>query len=136
MSGRHPDPVDKHVGSRVKMRRQKLGISQGGLAKKLNLSFQQIQKYEKGTTRLGASRLQQLCKILDVPISYFFEGGQRLARPLRKGRVDRATSEIMDFVASGHGRALLKAFTSISDKTVRHSILRFVEAVGQTLDLK
>jgi transcriptional regulator with XRE-family HTH domain len=59
------------------MRRQMLGISQGELGKKLNLSFQQVQKYEKGTTRVGASRLQHLCKILDVQVSYFFDGGPR-----------------------------------------------------------
>jgi transcriptional regulator with XRE-family HTH domain len=136
MSSRLPDPVDKHVGSRLKMRRQMLGISQGGLAKKLNLSFQQVQKYEKGTTRIGASRLQQLCRFLDVPISYFFDGSQRPTRQVRKSRVDSSTAEIMDFVASAEGHALLKAFSSISDKAFRRSIVRFVEVVGQTLDSK
>jgi transcriptional regulator with XRE-family HTH domain len=136
MSSKHPDPVDKYVGSRLKMRRRKLGISQGALAKKLNLSFQQIQKYEKGSNRLGASRLQQLCQILDVEISYFFDGGPRPSRQVRKGREDSSAAKIIDFVKSGDGHALLRAFTRINDRTIRRSIVRFVEAVGQTLDSK
>jgi transcriptional regulator with XRE-family HTH domain len=136
VSSRLPDAVDKHVGRRLKMRRQMLGISQGELGKKLNLSFQQVQKYEKGTTRVGASRLQQLCKILDVQVSYFFDGGPRPPRRGRKAREDSSTKAIMEFVASTEGHALLRAFTGISDKTLRRIIVRFVEAASQRLDSK
>ena len=131
MSSRHPDPVDRHVGNRGKIRRRMLGISQGELAKKLNLSFQQVQKYEKGTTRLGASRLQQLCRILDVDIAYFLDWGARTTRQVRKGKEDRSAAAIMDFVASPDGHALLRAFTRIGDKTIRRSVVHFVEAIGQ-----
>src|SRR5579871_4507686 len=72
-SGRKPNPVDVHVGSRVRYRRMIIGMSQEKLGEKMNLTFQQIQKYEKGTNRIGASRLFQLSKILDVPVGYFFE---------------------------------------------------------------
>src|SRR5271167_161042 len=72
-SGRKPNPVDIHVGSRVRYRRMIVGMSQEKLGEKMNLTFQQIQKYEKGTNRIGASRLFQLSKILDVAVGYFFE---------------------------------------------------------------
>ncbi len=69
-----PNPIDKHVGSRVRMRRMMLGMSQEKLGDALGLTFQQVQKYEKGTNRIGASRLQQISLILQVPVSFFFEG--------------------------------------------------------------
>ena len=67
-----PEPVDRHVGSRVRMRRLMLGMSQTSLADKLGLSFQQVQKYEKGKNRMGSSRLQQIANILQVPVTFFF----------------------------------------------------------------
>ena len=69
-----PNPIDKHVGSRVRMRRMMLGMSQEKLGDALGLTFQQVQKYEKGSNRIGASRLQQISLILQVPVSFFFEG--------------------------------------------------------------
>ena len=75
MSTKAPNPVDKHVGSRVRMRRIMLGMSQEKLGEGLGLTFQQIQKYEKGTNRVGASRIQQISEILQVPVSFLFEGG-------------------------------------------------------------
>ena len=74
MSTKAPNPVDKYVGSRVRMRRIMLGMSQEKLGEALGLTFQQVQKYEKGTNRIGASRLQQISGILQVPVSFFFEG--------------------------------------------------------------
>src|SRR5579863_7644312 len=73
VSTKHPLPTDQHVGSRVRMRRLMLGITQERLANHLGITFQQVQKYEKGTNRISASRLQQLCDILSVPVSFFFE---------------------------------------------------------------
>jgi transcriptional regulator with XRE-family HTH domain len=133
---RRPDPVDKHVGRRLKVRRQELGITQSGLAKQLNLSFQQVQKYEKGTTRVSASRLQQLCQILDVQVPFFFEGGPQRRQKVRKAGEDSSATAIFKFVASPDGLALLKAFTSIDDKKIRRLLVRLVEAVGQPLDSK
>ena len=74
MAKKAPNPIDKHVGSRVRMRRMMLGMSQEKLGDALGLTFQQVQKYEKGTNRIGASRLQQISLILQVPVSFFFEG--------------------------------------------------------------
>src|ERR1700756_2733344 len=71
---RRPNPIDIHVGSRVRFRRMLLGMSQEKLGEKLGLTFQQVQKYEKGINRIGASRLQQISRTLDVPPAYFFEG--------------------------------------------------------------
>ena len=74
MAKKAPNPIDKHVGSRVRMRRMMLGMSQEKLGDALGLTFQQVQKYEKGTNRIGASRLQQISLILQVPVAFFFEG--------------------------------------------------------------
>jgi transcriptional regulator with XRE-family HTH domain len=71
---RTPNPVDKHVGSRVRMRRRMLAMSQGKLGDALGVTFQQVQKYEKGTNRIGAGRLQEISHILQVPIAFFYEG--------------------------------------------------------------
>ena len=70
-----PNPTDKHVGARVRMRRMMLSMSQEKLGDALGLTFQQVQKYEKGSNRIGASRLQHIAQILQVPVSFFFEGG-------------------------------------------------------------
>ena len=73
MAGKKPNPVDAHVGSRVRLRRMLLGMSQERLGESMGLTFQQVQKYEKGVNRIGASRLFQISKILDVPVQFFFE---------------------------------------------------------------
>src|SRR5512135_1248802 len=78
MAKKTPNPIDKHVGSRVRMRRMMLSMSQEKLGDALGLTFQQVQKYEKGTNRIGASRLQQISNILQVPVSFFFEGAPHL----------------------------------------------------------
>ena len=78
---RSPNPVDKHVGNRVRMRRLMLGISQQNLGGALGVSFQQVQKYENGANRIGASRLQQISDILEVPAAFFFEGAPNCTEP-------------------------------------------------------
>ena len=78
MAKKAPNPIDKHVGSRVRMRRMMLSMSQEKLGDALGLTFQQVQKYEKGTNRIGASRLQQISNILQVPVSFFFEGAPHM----------------------------------------------------------
>src|ERR1039458_6289870 len=78
MAKKIPNPIDKHVGSRVRMRRMMLSMSQEKLGDALGLTFQQVQKYEKGTNRIGASRLQQISNILQVPVSFFFEGAPNM----------------------------------------------------------
>src|SRR4030081_2807001 len=106
MSTKAPNPVDKYVGSRVRMRRIMLGISQEKLGDALGLTFQQVQKYEKGTNRVGASRIQQISEILQVPVSFLFERGPSWAA--NTGRFSEGTSppHVSDFLATSEGLAL------------------------------
>ncbi|MGA8612614.1 MAG: helix-turn-helix transcriptional regulator [Xanthobacteraceae bacterium] len=132
MSTKDPLPTDKHVGSRVRMRRLMLKMSQEMLADQLGVTFQQVQKYEKGTNRVSASRLQQMSQILDVPISFFFEQAPNSARQSRGSGETPSFAYVNDFLASSDGLALVKAFVRIKDKTVRRSIVRLVEGISQT----
>ena len=120
------NPTDKYVGSRVRMRRLMLGMSQEALADELGLTFQQVQKYEKGVNRISASRLQQMCHILQVPVPFFFDG-LRTSRAM----VERAQAPlpvyISDFLATSDGLALVKAFMQINDS--ERSIVRLVEEI-------
>jgi transcriptional regulator with XRE-family HTH domain len=112
------------------MRRLMLGMSQGKLADQLELTFQQVQKYEKGGNRIGAGRLHQLSLILDVPVSFFFEGAPRsVGLPPR--RRDAPSPDYMTaFLATANGQALVKAFTRIKRTAVRRSIVRLLEAIA------
>ena len=124
MAKKLPNPIDKHVGSRVRMRRMMLGMSQSTLADGLDLTFQQVQKYEKGTNRISASRLLHISQILQLPVTFFFEGtpGQSKAK-------DDAPSPayVTDFLATRNGLALTKAFMKIKDAKLRHNIVHLVE---------
>ena len=130
MTPKAPNPVDKYVGSRVRMRRIMLGMSQEKLGDSLGLTFQQVQKYEKGTNRIGASRLQQISEILQVPVSFLFEGGP--SGPLVDGGMSEAPSPAYasDFLATSEGLALARAFTSITDPKLRRSIVDLVEQMA------
>src|SRR3954447_20623695 len=110
-----PNPIDKHVGSRVRMRRMMLSMSQEKLGDALGLTFQQVQKYEKGTNRIGASRLQHLTQILDVPISFFFEGVLTVPGKIIGKGVPPSPDNVTDFLATRDGLALIKAFMRIKD---------------------
>ena len=127
-----PNPIDKHVGSRVRMRRMMLGMSQEKLGNSLGLTFQQIQKYEKGTNRIGASRLQQISHILQAPVSFFFEGAPAAATGSHAEGMTEASSPayVSDFLATSDGLALTKAFTRISDSTLRRRIVDLVEQIA------
>ena len=124
-----PSPTDKHVGARVRMRRLMLGLSQEKLAGGLGLTFQQVQKYEKGTNRIGASRLQQIANILKVQPQFFFE---ELPKAKGAAHFDSAPSPayLNDFVASNDGIALMKAFMAIESSTLRRSIVHVVEQIS------
>ena len=127
-----PNPIDKHVGSRVRMRRMMLGMSQEKLGDALGLTFQQVQKYEKGTNRIGASRLQQISHILQVPVSFFFEGAPSSPSGPRPDSLHEAPSPayVSDFLATSDGLALTKAFTRISDSKLRRRIVDLVEQIA------
>jgi transcriptional regulator with XRE-family HTH domain len=132
MAKKAPNPIDKHVGSRVRMRRMMLGMSQEKLGNNLGLTFQQVQKYEKGTNRIGASRLQQISHILQVPVSFFFEGAPTNTNPVRVDGMNEAPSPayVSDFLATSDGLALTKAFMRISDSKLRRRIVDLVEQIA------
>ena len=94
------NPTDKYVGSRVRMRRLMLGMSQEALADQLGLTFQQVQKYEKGVNRISASRLQHMCDILQVPVQFFFDGAPQIAGHSGKDAKSPLPPYIADFLAS------------------------------------
>src|ERR1700680_3190662 len=114
MSTKAPNPVDKYVGSRVRMRRIMLGMSQEKLGEALGLTFQQIQKYEKRTNRVGASRIQQISEILQVPLSFLFEGGHGGAALSGAYGEGASPAYVSDFLATTEGLALTRAFTRIA----------------------
>jgi len=130
MSTKAPNPVDKHVGSRVRMRRIMLGMSQEKLGEALGLTFQQVQKYEKGTNRVGASRIQQISEILQVPVSFLFEGGP--SGTINNAGLGEGSSPayVADFLATSEGLALTRAFTRIVDGRLRRSIVELVEQIA------
>jgi transcriptional regulator with XRE-family HTH domain len=130
MSTKAPNPVDKYVGSRVRMRRIMLGMSQEKLGDALGLTFQQVQKYEKGTNRVGASRIQQISEILQVPVSFLFEGGPS-GTPSSEGFSEGTSpAYVSDFLATSEGLALTRAFTRITDAKLRRSIVELVEQIA------
>jgi transcriptional regulator with XRE-family HTH domain len=132
MAKKAPNPIDKHVGSRVRMRRMMLGMSQEKLGNSLGLTFQQVQKYEKGTNRIGASRLQQISYVLQVPVSFFFEGAPAVTLATRAEGMSEAPSPtyVSDFLATSDGLALTKAFMRITDSKLRRRIVDLVEQIS------
>jgi transcriptional regulator with XRE-family HTH domain len=130
MATKVPDLVDKHVGSRVRMRRLMLGMSQGALADQLGITFQQVQKYEKGTNRISASRLQAMSYILQVPVSFFFEGAPQPAGTSQRPGEAPFPAYVSDFLAEADGLKLVRAFMQISDAKLRRSLVRLVEEIG------
>lgn len=119
-------PVDKHVGSRVRMRRLMLAMSQEKLGNALGLSFQQVQKYEKGMNRIGASRLQQIGEVLQVPVSFFFEDTSASA----PHGPDYFQAQIAEFVSSPEGLRFIAAFERIKSPALRREIVSFVKTIG------
>ncbi len=133
MAKKAPNPIDKHVGSRVRMRRMMLSMSQEKLGDALGLTFQQVQKYEKGTNRIGASRLQQIAQILQVPVSFFFEGAPHApGQPTPVGGMGEAPSPayVSDFLATSDGLSLTKSFMKIKNSKLRRRIVDLVEQIA------
>ena len=130
MGTKAPNPIDKYVGSRVRMRRIMLGMSQEKLGEALGLTFQQIQKYEKGTNRVGASRIQQISEILQVPVSFLFEGGPTSTTGGNGFGEGTSPAYVSDFLATSEGLALTRAFTRITDSKLRRSIVDLVEQIA------
>lgn len=134
--GRKPNPMDIHVGSRVRLRRMVIGMSQEKLGEKMGLTFQQIQKYEKGTNRIGASRLFQLSLILDVPVQFFFEDapvsmGGRGSVAAGGFAESKTEAFLLDFLNSRDGLELNRAFVKITDPKVRKRVVELVRALSE-----
>jgi transcriptional regulator with XRE-family HTH domain len=133
MAGKKPNPVDAHVGSRVRLRRMLLGMSQERLGESMGLTFQQVQKYEKGVNRIGASRLFQISKILDVPVQFFFEEAPHVGgdgTPARGMAEPDSEAFILEFLNSREGLELNRAFVKIPDPKVRKSVVDLVRALS------
>ena len=139
---RRPNPVDIHVGSRVRFRRMLMGMSQEKLGERLGLTFQQVQKYEKGVNRIGASRLFDLSHVLQVPIQFFYEEApgtlEQMASSRGEGFADRsAESYIVEFLNTRDGLELNRAFVRIRDIKVRRAIVDLVRSLaGEEKDAK
>lgn len=129
-----PNPIDIHVGSRVRLRRNMLGMSQEKLGESLGITFQQIQKYEKGTNRVGASRLQAIATILSVPVSFFFEDAPDQNKTQKGFAEDNSTTYVVDFLNSAEGLQLNRAFVKIGDARVRRKVVDLVKALAAEED--
>ena len=128
-TGKRPNPTDVYVGSRVRLRRKMLGLSQEKLGDKLGITFQQIQKYEKGTNRVGASRLQAMANALEVPISYFFPDSTAGAEAA--GMQEEGAAFMMDMMSSAEGLDLSRAFVRIRSSKVRRKVVELVRALAE-----
>lgn len=132
MNAKTPNAIDSYVGSQVRMRRQLLGLSQERLAEQIGVTFQQVQKYEKGVNRIGASRLQRIAEVLNTSPSFFFQ--QDPSEPLSLAGLDLtvAADPVAEFLHSKEGLALNKAFMKITDSHLREKIVALVKAMAQT----
>lgn len=124
-----PNPIDVHVGERVRMYRIKANLSQDFLGKQLGITFQQIQKYEKGSNRIGASRLQQISEILGVPVASLFEN-----LPGQKAHAaDNLMNEFVEFLGTSLGQRLAQSFMRIPDKNIRNHLARLIESIAENI---
>jgi len=133
MVKKNPNPIDVHVGNRVRMRRMLVGMSQEKLGEALGLTFQQVQKYEKGANRVSASRLYQMSSTLGVPIQFFFDD---MPVSTQTGQTDGMAESgsagmLMDFLNSSEGFQLGRAFSSIVDPVIRRRILDLVKSLAK-----
>lgn len=131
MVKKNPNPVDVHVGHRIRMRRVLMGMSQEKLGEQLGLTFQQVQKYEKGSNRVSASRLHQISQILGVPVAFFFDdlpssGG---AAGFSEGGSE---TRIFEFLNTSEGLQLNKAFSEIRDQSVRRKLIELAKTLSDS----
>ncbi len=131
-NSRRANPMDVHVGGRVRMRRMLLGMSQEKLGEQLGLTFQQVQKYEKGVNRIGASRLFEMAKVLGVPVQFFYDEAPYAAgvSPVAGFAERPSDSYVVDFLATREGLELNKAFARIADPKVRKAICDLVKSLA------
>ncbi|MBZ9656648.1 helix-turn-helix domain-containing protein [Phyllobacterium lublinensis] len=127
---KRPNPVDVHVGARIRLRRNMIGLSQEKLGESLGITFQQIQKYEKGMNRVGASRLQAIGNILNVPVTFFFDDMPGQSDKPKGFDEESETTYVVGFLNSSEGIQLARAFAKITDAKVRRKILDLVRTLG------
>jgi transcriptional regulator with XRE-family HTH domain len=125
--GRNPDATDRHVGKRVRMRRLMIKMSQQRLAAQLGLTFQQVQKYEKGVNRLSAGRLREMSGALGVPVQFFFDGLPELKGVPVKSRHEPSQAFVDDFLSSTDGLALAAAFVRVKNPKLRRRLVQLVK---------
>jgi transcriptional regulator with XRE-family HTH domain len=127
-SPKSPHPIDLHVGSRIRMRRALLGMTQQRLADALDLTFQQVQKYEKGTNRVSASRLQQIATLLGVEVGFLYEGSE--PGPGGSSALDSQSALLAEVSSSSEGVRLINSFARISDPTIRRRLADLAEGLA------
>jgi transcriptional regulator with XRE-family HTH domain len=125
------NPIDKHVGSRVRMRRLMLAMSQEKLGAALGLTSQQVHKYERGANRIGASRLQQISDILQAPGKFFFKGAPKVSAPHDSSGSTLSMAQINDFISDSDGLRLIRAFMRIDNAAVRRRIVMLVQEIAR-----
>ena len=135
MPKKQANPIDVQVGNRVRIRRMLIGMSQERLGDLLGLTFQQVQKYEKGVNRIGAGRLFEVARILNVPVDFFYEGLGPVT-PEGANDVEGGAPPVMEFVSSGEGLQLSLAFMKIKDAKVRKRVLDLVKSLANEEDQK
>lgn len=128
MPRKEPNPIDRHVGNRVRTQRMLAGVSQERLGEALGVSFQQIQKYEKGSNRISASRLQQIAHLLRVEVSAFFQGAPPSASLVTAARSNG--SEVLDFTLTSEGVQLNRAFVKIRSSHIRRKLIDLAETLA------
>ncbi|MFT4089658.1 MAG: helix-turn-helix transcriptional regulator [Asticcacaulis sp.] len=127
---RSPNPVDLHVGARVRMRRKFLGLSQEGLAETIDLTFQQVQKYERGSNRISASKLYEIARALKAPVAYFFEG-YGASDALEGFSESESEQFVHGFLMTTEGIELAEAFPRIKNSKHRRRLLELVRALAE-----
>jgi transcriptional regulator with XRE-family HTH domain len=127
VSARSPNQTDFYIGKRLKMQRMACGLSQTDVAKRLGVTFQQIQKYERGVNRVGAGRLQEMANLLGVTPAFFFEDG-----PRHKPGQSEEASGTTELLANKYNLALAQAYSKIRSRTVRRNVLELVEGLSDS----
>ena len=132
MPKKQANPINIQVGNRVRIRRMLIGMSQERLGDLLGLTFQQVQKYEKGVNRIGAGRLFEVARILNVPVDFFYEG----LNAITEGGLGDGAPPVMEFISSGEGLQLSLAFMKIKDAKVRKRVLDLVKSLAEEEEQK
>ena len=129
MKAKSPTSIDAYVGSRVRARRKVLRLSQVGLAERIGVTFQQIQKYEKGTNRIGAGRLQSIAETWGVPVQFFFEND---TEPTTYSLVSNGRDDVNAFLASKDAQALNRAFMAIESPAIRQKLVALAKSLARS----